>query len=1397
MPNALQAAGSHGDHESGWAPIFTNRFFLGLVTNRNPLRSPVGVIFENYYRLGGVDALIGGTNVEISNRLTICRRPGNTAGLSTFISSANVPDVPDSFYSFHEIGGTIRVLADTPTAPYLIGGFASGVGTASQGVVPIFTKAGGITQSFFQGIGQSLYFSDTKEQQKWLDFGAGNPGNSFSTVTNTSLTSNVATITAINNFVPGQTVVISQTTNSSGAFNVTAVISSANATQFTIPLVHGNIGSASDTGFANATWNLQISPPLAAPTLNIVASGAAATTWTAATVYSTMGLLVDANGNVQQLISVNALGGNVSQYGTTGTGAPAWNQTPGGTTTDNTITWTNWGPVGTWAAGFTFSNNAPSGGTTANPAIIYDPTTGHLQINGRAGQISGVSGGSYPHFTGVIGSFIFDGTVKWFDIGPPLLWIPSHVYAAYNNNNPSLASHGAVEPTLPPSTQPIYFQSSGGGTSGASGTAPAFATTAGQKANDNQLIWLCQGSATWAASTSYTQWTGTAPVFGVVKDANGNMQVCITSGTSGSTQPLPAWQANHAYALNAQIVDSNLFVQKVTTNGTSGAGKTLSNTVLTAGIATYTTTTNHGYTAGQLVTVTGSTHDATFNVVNAQIVTTPTLATFTVTIAHDNISTAADAGSVFAGPTWNTTPGGTTTDGTVTWTNQGTENAGGRPAAWGVNYGDKTPDGTVIWTCVGQSMAWAASTQWHLPTAGFAPPSASQPYGGSEVIGTGFVQAVIQSGKSAAVTQPTWSTTIGNFVLDPSNSNTQITWRCISAQSTNSLAWTKGYGYVFAFKARTVTDLYAPLSSGGGGVLLGLSASTPSPIVSQGTIPTGSADGSVSTASPSVQMAVGANAGSVVFISGLGSTDPQVDTISIFRTFDGGATFFWLTDIKNPNPVGGVAQAWSYADFLPDISTATSSGLNTLVIAPINHSNDPPLAGAINLVQYFGRIFYSVGATVYCSQGPNVGGSSQPPGNGYTAYNPGQFFTFPSTVTRMVPTQVGLLVFTTSDLGIVSGGPNITQMFPNIYVPGLGLVSYNALSVRGGLIDLFTADNQVVSLDPNMGISKIGYPIGDQFIKYGAQTTTFSPSNAYVASHTQGLNDEAVFVADGSTGWFRVVSSMAPDAAISGPVWSPKAAIVGGAKAIASLEVAPGQHALLVGATASAHPVLVRDSTYTTFSDNGTAYPANFIFGSMVLANPGQLAELGFITCEFLKVGTSPKLAVMLDEVADSIMVISAASQSGSNTTYTYTLTTGYAVVPGSGVTVTGMADSGNNGTFTVTTVGAGTFTVVNANGVTRAGQTGAGTLFEDLSGYVSSVTGLPPQDAPTIYGLQFNPASTFSNRYWLAQSINGQVPPQGVDCRHAQVRIDFGSTDTVQNELLTLSIFGKHWQEN
>lgn len=75
-----------------------------------------------------------------------------------------------------------------------------------------------------------------------------------------------------------------------------------------------------------------------------------------------------------------------------------------------------------------------------------------------------------------------------------------------------------------------------------------------------------------------------------------------------------------------------------------------------------------------------------------------------------------------------------------------------------------------------------------------------------------------------------------------------------------------------------------------------------------------------------------------------------------------------------------------------------------------------------------------------------------------------------------------------------------------------------------------------------------------------------------------------------------------------------------------------------------------------------------------------------------------------------SFVAISAATYSGGNTTYTYTLLSGAALVSGMRVVIASMTDAGNNGTFYIASLGSGTFTVVNANGVTHSSQSGNGT---------------------------------------------------------------------------------------
>ncbi len=75
-----------------------------------------------------------------------------------------------------------------------------------------------------------------------------------------------------------------------------------------------------------------------------------------------------------------------------------------------------------------------------------------------------------------------------------------------------------------------------------------------------------------------------------------------------------------------------------------------------------------------------------------------------------------------------------------------------------------------------------------------------------------------------------------------------------------------------------------------------------------------------------------------------------------------------------------------------------------------------------------------------------------------------------------------------------------------------------------------------------------------------------------------------------------------------------------------------------------------------------------------------------------------------------STVDIAGASQSGSNTTYSYTLTSVTTLRVGMSISIQSMGDAGNDGTFAITALGTGTFTVSNPSGVTATSQRGTGT---------------------------------------------------------------------------------------
>jgi hypothetical protein len=121
------------------------------------------------------------------------------------------------------------------------------------------------------------------------------------------------------------------------------------------------------------------------------------------------------------------------------------------------------------------------------------------------------------------------------------------------------------------------------------------------------------------------------------------------------------------------------------------------------------------------------------------------------------------------------------------------------------------------------------------------------------------------------------------------------------------------------------------------------------------------------------------------------------------------------------------------------------------------------------------------------------------------------------------------------------------------------------------------------------------------------------------------------------------------------------------------------------------------------------------------------------------------------------------ASSNLPTTTYSYTLTSGPALHPGMEIVISGMGDPGNNGTFSLTAVNAGTFTVVSSTGTKANLQNGTGAVVVEVStafptGCDSSGLGVP---AGVLGGVRFRlsaAASADSSKVFAGKCDSGST---------------------------------------
>jgi hypothetical protein len=1344
----LAANGGQPQKQPKYAPIYQGRFFNGINTNRSPLRAAsASHISEKYYSDNSGDALIAGSNIEVSNRLTLVRRPGNP------LYDSQTYNHPDSFEEFR-VNKAQSDVFNNATATPLENIFTMVDETGANDLYSLtsalvrggnlgldFEKAAGAGQSFMQPVGNSLYIADGVQNKKWLT--------SLFTRTSAGDSTALQGIDGLAGTYPFGTFLIDPSTGNIQEFigitigSITSVAVAANVLTLSVTLASPNTTDYA-VGTSFQLWGLTDSSNtwLNGYTITLTAKydHTSSTTLVGVAQHANYSQSESGPGYIIQAGTTPIIamtGGSVPTWGTTK--PAAGNNFLGSLTLDGNTVWINRGvnygdgnqpAVENWGikAPLTAPTFNASGSAVAwQKNTYYSPVSVFIDpLHGNLWQITtpGLLGSSQPAWPSsvvarqkvVISSVYSDGTTIFFttDTQSPALVAGDTVklknMCTLGPGNGSFPNLDGVELTVSatgltttafraPYTDNVIgtianpYQEYGQAIKTA-GTAPATTKT------DGAAVWTCiqtKASLTWVSGTHYnvdhfivspngflfqlgpqttpfitdtvdlytlnepnshqnSQWQGANFYFNAADPAIGSFPTWQSQSpahqTTASlwlqrTQPPGSGSTSTAFGKNtvdgAGEVGANSSLSSVSSSWVG----VITTRIFIPKAGTYTFTTQHedgmffsfDSQRANLDTVIGGAFKQSGAKNNVPQTLTPKMGygkTGGGDLSGNNNSGRTGPGPFFQSTTypadtstWNFPQAGGycveiafakwyhsggfaifMSPGTSTHPKQtiaiGRNISGSTSPSWPpfttsgagwdstnlfIQWGGKVADSTsgdsqYTWNNVGPTtdFVWSAGIFYTLP--------------GTGIIDTnGNEQVAYETGISGTV-QPTWTNTTVGAILAVTNPplsfmNTGSIAASTTGESTITATSQQGWLYWLAL----VNTLDQTVSN-----------------VSPVSLPTGPI-----------------NKGQIVFAPGAGldatTIDPQADYVAIFRSADGFPIPLLIPGFVNSPYTVPLAQYMrnGYVDTVPDAE------LNNLVQGAQALENTPPPLGAQNLSYHLSRIWFSLGNTVYWTTGP-----LSPIGNGTDGFAPGNFASCPSQVKRLVPTAIGMLVFTVSDIYIIAGsGTTTNPILPAIpYLTGVGIGSYNALDINGGLIGFFTTDKQFVLFDPSAGLHYVGFNIGDQFRKNNGQAgTSWNASNIYVSWHING-EDQAWYVADGTNGWFRLIATPAPE---QGSVaWSPFATIAGGAGAIKSVETSPGVHNLLVGQTGSSSVILARNLDATTdggtTGSNGTAYAAFGVLGSIVLAQPGQIAKVAFMTTDSVKVGSPLILGVIFDE---------------------------------------------------------------------------------------------------------------------------------------------------------------------
>jgi hypothetical protein len=461
-------------------------------------------------------------------------------------------------------------------------------------------------------------------------------------------------------------------------------------------------------------------------------------------------------------------------------------------------------------------------------------------------------------------------------------------------------------------------------------------------------------------------------------------------------------------------------------------------------------------------------------------------------------------------------------------------------------------------------------------------------------------------GGTSGTTEPVWATaTLGDMTTDGG-----LTWVLIS---------TGGSGVALSFQ--TVQYSYSLHGVDG-------SLSTAAPVAT--------IFGGVLGATPEVlepTLVVAATAPGLF-------ADPQIDQIWIWRTAQGEPTLV----LEDQIAADGLTDSFGYGEAgIADTSILGLAALDPLIPAPINGTNSPPTPTSLPMCFAFQRVWWADGTILRYSGGPDTLAA-----NGNTTQPPLNIIPMLGQIYDVVPVTVqggGLIVFTSSGIQIVLGEGTASNPFlATSYYNSVNVFGYNCVCIQGTTMFVLEANLKLSSIaiqfpfNPNTGYTEIGFPIGDQFRKVttgGFNAPLYSSATAFVSWNNESTDENALYVADGAVGWFRMSEVSPPE---SGLMWHPHRDIVGGTSAVQAIETSPGVTQLLIGPPAATPgPILCRDDSGEVYSDNGVGYPSFDVKGVNQLCSTGQYAETVHISTKSMAVGARPVVSVLLGEIEPSL----------------------------------------------------------------------------------------------------------------------------------------------------------------